>query len=291
MTPYVEKPDEQLPTSADYNRLDHFRRRHIEPPTFEYVTVDDTILVEGFGAQSQTILEISVRMLNPNGEIIPYFQSFPFQALGGNPSTFTFKNMEGFLLSMSIRQPAGQKATCFVRATLQRGAGSNDTTRGKLLISGYPSVMDTLGYPWGTLSSSLDGRAALFVQTPANPAAGAQFSISVPPANNWILRSMRFQLITSAAVANRSVVLRIDDGNNNVFADIPAGPVQAASLNITYTLAPGLILQAVGAFVSAGLPQEFRLAQSWRIRSITANMDVADQFSGIGLDTEVFCAV
>lgn len=46
---------------------------------------------------------------------------------------------------------------------------------------------------------------------PANPAAGDNFSIIVPPRRIWRIRSLRFSLTTDSTAANRRVVLTTDD--------------------------------------------------------------------------------
>jgi hypothetical protein len=288
MQPTVPLPDDELPSPTDYSRLEHFRRRHIEPPTGEYVTLDDTILVEGFSALVTNTIQISIRILNPEGEIIPFFFTLPALAQGVTPTSLAIKNMEGFLLSMSITQAAGAKGAVFVRATLQRGAGSGDSTRGKVLISGYPSAVDALGYPWGTLVSSLDARGLANVIVPGDPGAGSDYIIAVSAGTNFILRALSFVLTTSAVAGNRIPILQIADNAAHIFARILLATAVPANTTQTLSVGAGLGLQLAGINTMAGLPFECRLAAGWRVTTNTTGLLAGDQYTGMALYGETF---
>lgn len=115
-----------------------------------------------------------------------------------------------------------------------------------------------------------------------NPAVGADFVITPGGQRSWRIVSLTAVLTTSAAVANRQVRLTADRGGD-VWYSQPAANTQAATLADTYaafTGAPrdGLI---AGTFTiplpSAGL----LLSPGDNLRSVTALIDVADQWSAI----------
>jgi len=288
MQPTDHTTESSYPDKGDYNQLEHFRRHKVEPPAGLYVTLDDIVVVESFAALAATSFNVSMRLMTPDGQVIPFFQSFVALAQGVTPSTARINNLEGFILSLSVNQTAGLRGAVFVRMMIQRGVGSGDATRGQVLMSGYPSAVDAFGYPNSEPDQALDGRGLANVVAPANPIAGADYVIVVPAGVNWIVRSLRFQLVTAVAVANRQVDLRIDDGAGHIFADLAAPAVQAASLTGLYTWATGLNPQSTNNIQQQGLPAEMRLAGGWRILTVTTAIQAADQFSGAAIELETF---
>src|SRR4051794_36291420 len=69
--------------------------------------------------------------------------------------------------------------------------------------------------------------------TGPDPAAGAEILVTVPAGKWWLLRALRFTLVTSATVANRRPALTIDDGATEWWR-WRAGVDQAASLTRLY---------------------------------------------------------
>lgn len=120
--------------------------------------------------------------------------------------------------------------------------------------------------------------------TAPNPAAGADFTVTVPPGSSWIVQSVRAQLVTSAAVANRAVTLRIGDGVSEL-RRIANVNVQAASLTWVYGWLPGY-----GFVPASGIVQNYDLGETppilnagATIATSTGAIDVGDQWSGIAL--------
>jgi hypothetical protein len=290
MQPTTYSPDDALPDKGDYSRLEHFRRRHIAPPTGLYVTLDDVILFQGWAPLATTPVRLSIRMLTPEGEVISVFYTINVAANGVTATTKSITNLEGFILSMSAEVLSGLAGAVWVNVVIQRGLGSGDATQGLNLLQGYPSLTDTLSWPQAPPAKSIDGRGLANVVAVGNPAAGADYSIIVPAGVNWLVRSLRVQLVTSAAVANRFVTLRLDDGAGNIFADITGGVAQTASLTVLYTFANGLQPSANNSVTNTGLPTELRMPGGFRIRTVTANIQAADQFSGAALELETFTA-
>lgn len=118
------------------------------------------------------------------------------------------------------------------------------------------------------------------VQVP-QPAAGADWTITVPAGVLWRLVSAFGLLATSSAVANRTAVLSIGDGDTE-FCRIPATGVQAASLTESYTWGVGLDSENTGPSQSQAIP-EYVLHAGAIVKSATANVDVGDQWSAVVL--------
>lgn len=63
-------------------------------------------------------------------------------------------------------------------------------------------------------------------------------SFTVPAGRMWEVTSIWVELISTAAVGNRQIVVEIQDSAADVVLAIAAGAVQAASLTRNYTFAP-----------------------------------------------------
>src|SRR5450631_3548151 len=76
--------------------------------------------------------------------------------------------------------------------------------------------------------------------TQANPAAGAGATIFVPVSTQWLIKSLRFTLVTSATAGNRTVALAANDASSNLMVQVLSSYVQPASTSIAYNFARGL---------------------------------------------------
>lgn len=131
------------------------------------------------------------------------------------------------------------------------------------------------------ISGEAPWRRSRIVQGVAAPAAGADWSQTIPAGHLWRPFSVTAQLLTSAAVANRQAVLVLGDGTNT-FAFLSAPAVQAASTTVVYTWADISTVLALGARQLAPL-SDIDLPPGWTIGVATALLDVADQWSAIRL--------
>lgn len=290
MQPTTKYADDALPDSGDYNRLEHFRRHRVGPPTSLYVTLDDVILFQGWAPLATTPVRLSMRLLTPEGVVVPSFYIINVAANGTTPTLKAITNLEGFVLSMSAEVATGLAGAVWVNVVIQRGTGTQDFTQGLNILQGYPSLTDTLSWPQAPPAKSIDGRGLANVVAIGNPGAGADYSFTVPAGVNWLLRSLRLQLVTSAAVASRFVTLRLDDGVGNIFADLPCGTAQTAGTTETYTWTNGSSVANVNVANLGPLPTECRLPGAMRIRTNTANLQAGDQFSGLAMELETYTA-
>jgi hypothetical protein len=114
-----------------------------------------------------------------------------------------------------------------------------------------------------------------------NPAAGADWSVTVPASEVWSLVTITATLTTSAAVANRLPSLVVTDGNVR-YARMSAVNTQAASLTSIATWGPYGQSGQTGTVVRGILPVA-ALGPGETIGSLTDLIDVADQWSAIVL--------
>ena len=257
-------------------------------PALQYVEVDDILVWETTASVGGLAINLSVRVLTANGEIIPFFSTINTIGSTGVTTVVNIRMIAGFILSASIFAPGVSRAQVYSRLTIQRGVGSGDATKGALLLAGYPTSFSPIGYPETPNIDSITGAGAIFFTAPAAPAAGADWTISVSANTTWAIRAVIARLTTSAAVATRLARVQLFNGSV-VGADVPANVTQLASLVNVYTWAPGLTIAAVGSaptFVTQGLPREVRFPSGFVVRSQTQNIQAADQWDQIQIHIE-----
>ncbi|HET7713267.1 MAG TPA: hypothetical protein VFK94_02215 [Patescibacteria group bacterium] len=125
----------------------------------------------------------------------------------------------------------------------------------------------------------LSGGAAQTIESiaSADPAAGSNVSMVVPAGEQWLLESLHVSLVTDATVANRRMVLTVDNGVN-IVAKVSAGFVQAASLTHDYTFAQGVLdysaIRDNHGLIS--LPSGLLVPSGYRVRTAVVNLQAGD---------------
>jgi len=272
----------------DYNSLVHFIRKHVQPPSARYVTRDDVLELLCWAPITNTTVNLSIRMMGPDGEIIPRFEQRAIVASGAGPTSIILENAEGFLISASIETPGAPRGQAFVALRIRRGGGSADITQGEYVMQGYPGQTGGLSFPGSLVESPKDGRGQMRSIVVPNPAAGADWTQTVPAGTEWIIRSVTGILTNAVAVANRVATLEARDGAGVVLfqADINQTLVAGNVYNLSWF--PGALVAAAANVDNGGMPQECRLPAGFVIRTVTAGLQAADQWSAIALLVEQF---
>lgn len=121
----------------------------------------------------------------------------------------------------------------------------------------------------------------------ASPAAGNEWSITVPGGSIWSPIGITYRLVCSAAAANRVSTVAFTDGSTT-FGQCSPSVLQVATQSFRYSLWRGLGQGSVSAGASiqvASLP-ELWLPSGFTIASLTSAIDVADQYSAVALIVE-----
>lgn len=142
---------------------------------------------------------------------------------------------------------------------------------------------------YSLLEGFVHGRGRVQVTDTPDPAVGVEFSYKVTGTYWERLRSLSFQLVTSAAVASRQVTLLILDQDGVELAAIPAATAQIASLTRKYTFLPDVSQQSgpvSGRFL--GTLPTFFLRSDWTVKVEVALIDAGDQVSHVRLNRERF---
>lgn len=213
-----------------------FAFEKITPPSPLYITRDDFLIISamsGFGAETVTI---AARLLLPYpplpGQPGPSGKPFKSPILGGPAYistlvqqlsialSFTFTQIslqlaEGFLLSVAaVRSQGGTRGECFAEGHIRRG-GSVSGTPMLPLFGDYLDVFRPAGWPFGRVSSPVEGPGAINFQTVANPLPGADWVFVVPSNSRMQILSFQAQLATSATAGTRIPRVRIRSGATN----------------------------------------------------------------------------
>jgi hypothetical protein len=244
-----------------------------------YVTDDDLLLVTSFNAAAGVRLTLGGRLLRRDGQVVA-LQEPHTPNTDRTAATSIHKLAEGWLQSLTVVATGtlviGQ---AYVRVDLVRGTVNGARTPIATLIAGGLTAQQRRAWPGGSLDQTYDGAGAIRSVAGTNPAAGVEISETVPAGARWRLESFFATLVTDATAANREVALVVDDGTN-VLARVPTGQNHAASLTRNYSYFPGGEVSAVAQDVTiVQRAPAFWLLPGYRIRTITTNLQAADDWS------------
>jgi hypothetical protein len=122
-----------------------------------------------------------------------------------------------------------------------------------------------------------------------HPAAGAGFTYSAPGSQRTRIVTVAFQLVTSATVATRTVVVSYKDSDGTVFYSVPAPFTQAASKTTEYSFALGIVNYGVndGANIGGPLPDVTLDVGESLVVTVT-NVDTTDAVTNVRLYAEQY---
>ena len=186
------------------------------------------------------------------------------------------------MLQVSPETAPVRRGECYVRATLLL-----DGEPVLRLSAGYLTDSKTLSWPPGVFEAFTDGPGLIRVVTGTDPAANTEITETVPTNARWKIRAIYFLLATDAAVVNRAVELRFDDGTDPLY-QISCIQVQTASLNWNYFA--GLLGESrqgtiATASINLKLP-DVVLFQGYRIRTLTGSLQATDNYGAPLIEIE-----
>jgi len=116
------------------------------------------------------------------------------------------------------------------------------------------------------------------------PAVGGGFTFTYSLSEYWMLRSLCFQLVTDANVANRIVFMDLIDKAGNKIGRFSSGFNQTATLTTIYTFATQIAAYGANAAASIGSPvSKLWLHPGSKITVGITNVQAGDQVSAINL--------
>jgi hypothetical protein len=254
--------------------------RNVQPPGFVYVTREDRLVVNIANSFTGAVIDITIRFLRPDGEIQrTLYTCRPTDDRVLN--AFTFPLEEGFILGcIASHRTTGQirRGQCYVLAALESGSDDVGLINGAVLFSGYATYAYAPAGPYHTLEHPFSGHGHLRLVTGADPAAGADFILTVPAGAIWRVISVVCGLVTDATATSRNAALQIDDGASGAGRYTMGTGVNASS-TVELTWGPGATHAALGGVYHAPLPVELYLPGEWNLRGQTGNLQAADNYN------------
>lgn len=257
-----------------------FRRTDLQPPTDVYIDRDDLLV---FSCATFTTLNplprVIVRMLRPNGEIIPSVHEFissPNGLLQGASAALG----EGYLLSVAVDLPTQliyETQDVYVVVEIARPPFSN-ALYSRRLIAGYVAPTRRLAWPENPVLSSLDGAGRIRTLTGTNPAAGSDWTQSMTAPSRRKLLSVRASLVASGVAANRRVTFFLRDDSNLTYYQVHSGVTQTAGQTVHYHFAPGVPFSNNDGIVTVPAPNEGFLQGAYSIGVSTFALDAGDDW-------------
>ncbi len=253
-----------------------------------YVARDDRLYVRTRGSVAGKQVELRLRLQMPDGQVVPQLQTL---AITGDRTTQVqvFDLAEGYLLGVAVQVvPAPVlHGAVYVEVGITHESVPTLAVY-QVLVAGYVSDGDALGWPYGRPVGPLEGPGNLRSIAGAAPAAGAEIVTAVPANATWRLLSWRAQLVTAIAVANRRVHLVVDDGAT-ILQDLASADTEVASLARNYNAAAdGFPRVAQDSEVYIPLPAGLVLRSGFRIRTLTTAIQAADQWGAPQLFVEEY---
>ena len=250
--------------------------------TGPYLRMDEDLRITSYNALASVVLSVRARMYEADGRVTDSIDSHTPNT-NRTAATSIVRTAEGWLLGGEVFVSSGAPliGQTFVVVEVVRGE-STAAIATQLLAAGYVTAKQPLLFPAVFPQSSLDGGGALRSITGTTPAAGAEITETVPTGARWEFITFQAQLVTSAAVANRSPMLIVDDAVNNIYRR-PTTVAQAASLTIVYNWSQGTpdATATNSGTIGFVLPVGLRLGSGFRVRTSTSSIQVGDQYSAV----------
>lgn len=263
-----------------------FLREGVPPPAALYIFRDDNLNLESWGSVAGVGLLIAGRVMLPDGSITQFVFNHTPSSDRSRGST-DFQLTEGYLLGLTVIESTAlvKRGQVFARANLIRGQGAA-ARLDQVLCEGYVAQFQPLWWPPGKQNSAIEGPGVLRTITGTNPAAGVDWSETVPTNAVWRLISIRALLTASAVVANRRPVLRLDDGATQFFT-VQGAADQTASQAVGWNWSQGGPAPVmIGAFHSSFLPVGVLLYEGYRVYVNTSGLQAGDDWAAPGILVE-----
>ena len=243
-----------------------------------WLTGEDNLRLTTIGALAGAGIAIEGRLIDAAGRVIPFAERHvPNSNYTANATVHQMR--EGMLTHVQLRVTAGAVLRGHVFATLELVRGMTGALQPiATLLQGYVTANARLAWPGSPIEGSTSGAGRLRTILGTDPAAGAEIAEVVPASVRWRLLSVAYTFVASAAAANREPVLTIDDGTNALW-ETSSGVAVTASQTAKYRAGVGTPLATIGTRVyTLPLPEGLYLAAGSRIRTVTAALDVGDNY-------------
>lgn len=255
---------------------------YIAAPSAVYLTGEEFLQLSSLANAAGVTLTVAGRVLRPDNTI----SRIQFTHAPNSNRTIATQRVglpEGWLLGLRVTASAGTPAAGAVWVNLELVLGNTGATlTDQTLGFGFVTANTPFAFPLSVNTLPLEGPGNLRSITGTTPGAGVEISETVPTGARWQILAFRAQLLTAIAAANRAPTLTLDDGANLYHQANQGAPVPASTLS-SLSWGPGAGVNTGGntSILTAGLPVDIRMGAGHRLRTVTANIQAADQYSAV----------
>lgn len=256
--------------------------RILPSPSEFYLTGEDRLRVVSCNALVGVSLKVQWRTVNTDGDIVPNSEDHT-PTTDRTVKTQDFELGTGSLLNVTVFANAGAPriGQTYVMVQLVRGIGAAAIVLGTLL-GGCVTQTQALGFPGSPILNSTDAGFVTRTIRGTVPAAGVDFSETVPTGARWELMSVVARLTTSAVVASRGATLILADGID-VMAMCPHALAAPASSVRDYAWMQSMVnaVALVGLAGFQGVPTGLQLTAGQHFNAFTINIQAADTWTAL----------
>lgn len=257
---------------------------------FQFATTgEDSLRLIVINAGIAVRVKVQGRRVDEKGAILPLAHTLTAQA-DRTPTSQDYPLGIGALVNLSVHAEPVQSGLevfeqpvigqTFVTLQIIRGLSGGTEVLG-VLLQGYVTQRQGLGWPGSPIEDSLRGQGVLRQIIGTAPAAGADISESVPTNARWRLVSVFATLQTLAAPGNRLPYIRVEDEPAFVFWRLYSAAAQASGLTRAHQWFIG-VNQATAidpVYQQSALPHGTVLKDGGRFVISAVGMAVDDQWA------------
>jgi len=257
----------------------------------DYVQANNSLWCTVYPQVTGAVITINYRVMGRDGRV--QWGQFSVTATTQYAANTGFTVLpEGWLLSIVITTNAASQKRGSMYVTCGLGINPSPTSLGtnvRLLLADYLTAAAGMGWPGNQMVSSVEGPGLINSVQIGNPAAGVDWTYTVPAGIRAWIHNVSALFTTAVAVANRIPGYRIKDSGGNQLYIMSASAAQAASLVFNYEGVEDSVLAIdAGTHALVALPAEVYLSAGYVFTSITGAIQAADQWSGINLNLETW---
>jgi hypothetical protein len=263
----------------------------VPPPSALYVGLNDLIELKTWcDAGSGCTYILDIRLLLADGTI--QIQQESVVNTGGRATTINqFRLAEGFLLSVAVRtlNLAVVRGAAFAAVSILRTIAPNNTLT-LSLTKGYVTFFGPVAWPITSADFPGNRPGQIFISGIGNPAAGVDWTVTIPASVRWRIMGIVAVLATSAVAGNRQVILQLTQAGATACKSA-AVPTQIASTVVSYNYGAGIttLLTQIGTGtlnVQTAIPVDYWLPAAQTFSVVTQGLLAGDQWSSINFIVE-----
>jgi hypothetical protein len=225
-----------------------------------YIGPDDALQLEMKAPSVAADVNVTLRRLLPDGTISTDFYSYHVSTVGTAKQTVLIPPAEGYILSVHLESDTPARGQLLVKMHARHNLGGTDDALGHLLVQGYVSVDDHIGYPQSPTESSISGHGWFHTVSAPAVAANTQAVIGVPTGLRWRVINIQAQVASTFAAPQLPVLaFTVSSPPSTYYFAGPSVPSGALTTGLDW--APGFPFNAATGFYTAPFPPEVFMTQ------------------------------